>query len=227
MANSVADLITESFIDLAVIQPGETITTDMLANAFRMLNQLIASLSVERTIGYLAQHTNYTLVAGTAVYTLGVGGTLNTAIHPVRATSWSSASGQFSSGGLVLSMDEFRVKTLNATARRSVLPELIGADQKYPLITIEVFPTPDTAPGTLRLDYWTPIPQFATSGDTVDLPDGYEAMLHFNLAVALAPQYARQGGVTPELAANAQNSKAVIASKNADILGLNQQQPAA
>ncbi len=188
-----------------------------------MGNQVLSSWGAERLVNPNQQHTNYSLVAGTASYTLGVGGSLNTAAVPIQATAWTQSSGQFSTGGKVISFDEFRAKTLNATARRSVLGELIAADQNYPLIAVEIFPTPDTSPGTLRLDYYSAITQFTSTSDVVNLPSGYELALHSAIAVALAPQYARSGGVTPELAALAQNSKGVIVQKNADILGLNQQ----
>jgi len=227
MANTVADLIDEAFIDLAVIQPGETISADMLANTFRMINQLISSWSGERLVNPNQTHGNFTPVAGTSSYTFGAGGTFNTAAVPVQVTGWSQSSGNFSNGGKIISYDEFRTKTLNATARRSVLAELVTCDQNYPLMAIEMFPPPDTAPGTLRLDYYMVMTAFAATSTTVNLPPAYEQALHFNLAVAMAPQYARSGGVTPELAANAQNSKAVIVQKNADILGIGQAQQAA
>ncbi len=223
MANTVADLITQAFVDLAVIQPGETISSDMLANAFLMINQLLSSWSGERLINPNQMHSNYTPVAGTSSYTFGVGATFSTSAVPVQATAWTQSSGQFSTGGKIISFDEFRAKTLNATARRSVLGELVAADSHYPLIAVEIFPTPDTSPGTLRLDYYQVMTAFAATSTTVDLPPAYEMALHSNLAVALSPQYARSGGVTPELAALAQNSKGVIVQKNADILGIGQQ----
>ncbi len=224
---TVAELIDQAFVDLAVIAPGDGITALMLTQGFSMLNMMWGNWSAERVMAYLAQHGNFTPVAGTSTYTLGTGGTFTTSARPVRVTAWSSSVGNFSNGGAIMGFDEFRAKTLNATARRSQLPELVAADQEYPSINIELFPTPDTTPGTLRLDYWIPLVQFSSTGQTLTLPDEYFAALHFNLAVALAPQYARQGGITPELAANAQNTKAAIMQKNAEIIGLAAQQQAA
>ena len=81
----------------------------------------------------------------------------------------------------------------------------------------------------LYLKGWYATPIFNAVGDSADnLPSDYQQALHFNLAVALSPQYARVGGITPELAANASNSKGVIVARNASILGYGQaQQPAA
>ncbi len=224
MANTVADLIDEAFIDLGYMQPGDSISPDMLGNAFRMINQLISSWGAERLVNPKLTHTTFPIIsAGTSAYTMGTTGFLTTTAVPIQVTGWTQNSGQFSTGGKIISFDEFRAKTLNATARRSVLAELVAADQSYPLITVEMFPTPDTAPGDLRLDYYMALAPFASTATTVDLPPGYELALHSNLAVALAPQYARSSGITPELAALAQNSKAVIVQKNAEILGIGQQ----
>ncbi len=220
MSTLVSDIITQSFVDLAVIQPGETISSDMQANAFLVLNQMWSQWSAERTMAYLVVHQTFTITAGTSKYTLGTAGTLVASARPVQVTGWSQGSGNFSTGGDVLGFDEFRSKTLNATGRRSVLAELMAADDGFPNITIELFPTPDTAPGSLTLDFTTPLVAFPATSTSLTLPDGYEAALHFNLAVALAPQYARANGITQELAANAQNTKASIVQKNAEIIGI-------
>src|SRR6185436_18813028 len=142
MANTVADLVDEAFIDLAVIQPGETISADMLANAFRMINQLISSWSGERLVNPNQTHGNFTPVAGTSSYTFGVGGTFNTAAVPVQVTGWSQSSGNFSNGGKIISNDEFRTNTLNHPARPSVLAQLVACPPTYPLMDIPMFPVP-------------------------------------------------------------------------------------
>ncbi len=222
MSVLVSELIDEAFIDLGVIQPGETISSSMLQNAFLMLKQMVSSLSTERAMNYVAQHQTFTLAAGTSIYTVGTAGSLASVAQAIMITAWNASFGNFSTGGQIISFDEFRAKTLNATARRSILPELVAADQAFPNINLEVFPPPDVNPGTLRLDYFSPIPVFASTATSLTLPDGWELMLHSNLAVKLAPQYARTSGITPELAALAQNSKEAIMQKNAAILGLTQ-----
>ncbi len=222
-----ADIIDQAFIDLGVIQPGEAITAAMLANAFAVINQLLSSWSAEDLMAFNWYQQVLTLTAGTSAYTFGAAGSLVSTARPVRIINWkSSISTNFANGGAVISFEEFRTKNQNPTGRRSVLAEMVAADQNYPALNIEVFPTPDTSPGSLTLGYWGSITAFAATSTTVTLPDGYEEALHSNLAIALAPQYARVGGVTPELAALAQNSKAAIITKNAAILGKQQQQAA-
>lgn len=218
----VSDLITESFIDLGVIAPGETITTAMQTNAFLVLQQMMAGLSVEQAMNYVVYHQIFTLVAGTSAYTVGTGGTLVATANPNRITGWQSISNNFRNGGQIISFEEFHATIKDPFGSRSIIAQAVAADQLYPSINILVWPTPDTSPASLQLDYYASLPAYSTVGDTVTLPDGWQAMLHFNLAIALAPQYARQGGVPDALAANAQNSKALIVQKNAAIIGLTQ-----
>jgi hypothetical protein len=99
----------------------------------------------------------------------------------------------------------------------AAVPMFLAADTSWPLINIRVFPAP--IGGNIEVVFWTPITAFATVGDTVNLPPGFEEMLHFNLSLRLYPKYARVGGIPPELAANAQNSKAVIVAMNSPIAG--------
>ena len=228
MAFLVSELITEAFTHLGVITPSESISTDQQTNAFLVLKQMYSGWSADRLMAYLIYHQAFTLIAGTNKYTVGTAGSLVSTARPVAITGWDSRSGNFSTGGTVMSFEEFRAKYQNPTAKRSVLVEAVAADFLYPAINIEVYPTPDTSPGTLTLDYYSPLIEFAAVGtDIAALPDGFHQALAYNLAVALAPQYARVGGVTPELASMAQNSKAMIAQKNAAILGLNQAPAAA
>jgi hypothetical protein len=216
----VSDIITESFLDLAAIDPGVGITTAEQSDAFLRLNQIIAQWSTEQFSIFNLAHTSFPggLVAGTSSYTVGPGGSLATAARPVRITSAAAFSGSFSVPVPVLSFGDFEGRAINPTGRSSVLPEFIAADQGYPLVNLKVFPPPAISPGTLILDYWTVITAFATAGDTVNLPPGYERALHLALAVELWPQYPKQNdfAVLKGMADDAKNS---LMQLNAQILG--------
>lgn len=233
MAVLVSDLIVQAFINLAVIQPGEGITSTMQTSALAYLLQMQAGWVAEDLMNFNAVELGFPLTANVDGYTLGIGGTFDTfAQNITRVTSWGARSGNFTSGGNISTIDQFHAAQ-NAKAAIAVLPELVAADNHYPLITIRVYPFPTPVYGsgtmaTLLLKGWYQTPAFGALSDSVDnLPPGYQAALHFNLAIALSPQFSRVGGVTPELAANAQTSKGIIVAKNAAVLGYSQQQPAA
>lgn len=224
MATLVSDLIQQSFNDLGVTKAGELISPTMQLFALPLLQQLWSSFSAEEALAYLFQHQTFSLSPGTTIYTLGTGGTLATSARPVRVTGWTSVSGNFRNGGRIISFEELHAMGRNATAKRSVLAEAVAADTAFPAINVEVFPAPDTG-ANLLLDYYTPLVPFASVSDSLNLPDGWELMTHVELALVLAPQYARQGGVPPALVAAAANAKQTIMSKNAAILGLQQAAP--
>jgi hypothetical protein len=90
----------------------------------------------------------------------------------------------------------------------------VAADTSYPLINVRVFPPPSNTPGTLELAYYTPVTQFVTVGDTISLPQGWQDMLHFNLAQRLYPQYPRPSNMQM-IWDMAQRTKAALMVENA------------
>lgn len=218
MATLVSDIITEAFLDLAAIDPGVAITTAEQTDAFLRLNQLIASWSTEQFTVFGATHTALTVTAGTGTYTVGTGGTLVTAARPVRITGAQSVSGSFRQSVEVISWDEFASRISDPIGATSVIPKVMAADQGFPSINIKLFPTPAASPGTLWLDYWVAITAFATVGDTVTLPPGYERALHLGLAVELYPQYSKKADFAA-LKGMADAAKNSLMQLNMQILG--------
>jgi hypothetical protein len=170
-------------------------------------------------------HTSFALTAGTNIYTLGTGGSLVTAARALRVTGAQSVSGGFRSVLKVMSFDQFAAEVADPIAQTSVLGEVLAADGSFPSINLKIFPMPAGNPGALWLDYWSALAQFATVGDTINLPDGWARALHYNLALEIYPQYARAGGIDPVLAAKAQESKGALNALNAEILGRQQAPP--
>jgi hypothetical protein len=217
-----ADLIDESFIDLAVISPGMTITSTMQTKAFRLLQTMWSNWANERLMSYLPVHQNFSLIPGFTSYTLGPSGTFATTggLRAVMVTGWSAYYLNFRSGGRIMSLEEFHAENKDLLGSSTTLPTMVGADQGNPYITVEVFPSPASVAATLRLDYFTPLVQFSAVSDTISLPDGYEEAIRTGLAVRLYPQYQRPGVSLEVLAAAASNAKETIAQRNAAILGM-------
>ncbi len=229
---TVADLIQQAFLDLAVVQPGESISATMQTSAFAYFLQMYSGWNAEALMAWEIVNIPFTPTPGLNVYTLGVGGGINTGAftRPVRVMNWRANCGFFQTSGQIASMAEYWQKAQNRTGAVSLLPEIIATDTSYPLINVYLFPFPVAPPGALpapqiQLQFWAAV-TFTSLTDSMDnLPDAFQQALHYNLAIALSPQYSRVGGVTPELAANAQNSKAVIVQKNAEIWGYGQNAP--
>lgn len=210
-------IINQSFQDLKVLAPGGSVSPTVEADAFVYLNQLMSSLSIESPMAFNQVRQTFSLVYATVAYTLGSGGSFATTggKRAVKVTSWrANYGGVLGSGGAPLSMEEFGAQAKQMIGESAPIPALVGVDTAYPLINVRIHPPPSFVLGTIELGYWTPITQFATVTDVLAFEDGFEEMLHFNLAIILYPQYGRQGGIDPVLAANAQNSKAKIVAMN-------------
>jgi hypothetical protein len=218
----VSDLITQAFLDMGATVPGETPNGSEQADALLRLNQLLGTWSLERLTVPNKAHGSFTAVAGTKDYTFGVGGTLAVAplTRPICITGAASISGAFRQPVEVMGFDKFAAETSDSLGSTSVLALKLAVDASAPLINIRIFPTPATAPGLLWLDYWLVLAGFgAVSDDASGLTLEMQNALHWNLAVALYPQYPRAGGMPPELAANAQNSKGSIVELQRSLQG--------
>ncbi len=210
----VSDLIQQSFEDMAVVQPGETISAALMNNAFPVLNEFLNTLSAEQYAVFTQTLLTFALQPNQPNYTLGVGGSWNTASRIQKVVGWSAVYNNFRSGGAALKFPDFQAVAKDPAGSTSAIPLVLGADQAYPLLNVRVFPTPSFAAGSVELDCWQVIPQFASTASVVNLPVGYYNMLHFQLAIILYPKYARVGGMPPELAANAQNALAALVQQN-------------
>jgi hypothetical protein len=247
----VSDILNQAFVNLRVIPSGGTVGNDMQVAAFARLNQLLANLSTEGAMCFNQVIQSFALLASTSTYTLGAAGTFATTggLRAQKVTGWRAISGDMAKGGAVLPLAEFGeasaakqqalaelykmavlegvIATVPATLTAPI-PSVLAADTSFPSINIRIFPPPPaTGMGNVELAYWTPIPAFATVGDTVSLAPGYEQMLTYNLAVFLYPEYGdREQGLDPVLAQNAQQSKLAIIQQNT-ILMQQQSAPAA
>lgn len=221
-----SDIINQSFEDLGVIRPGETISSNLQNSAFLVLQQLWALNCIEKTFGTQWYHQTFTITAGTSVYTVGTGGSLASTADPVELVSWRSVSGSFESAGEIISFEEFDQKWQNINAESAVLAKAVASDGSVPSKTIRIAPVPASGPGSLILTYYALMPIMAILSDPAPTQPGYQDFLHNALAVELYPRYARTGAQSLQvLAANKQNALSVITALNARILGLQQAPP--
>ncbi len=224
MASTVEQIVLEAFADLGVIQPGDDLSSTIKANALLIFQQMVESWNLERPMN-LVTHFGGNLIAGSASYSYGPGGTMATGPVPLRVLSWTCKDGNYQTGGVILPYDEFRAKVQDGSSKTAKLIEFMTADRgniiSGNLIRLEVWPTPAASPGGVTLETIFALTTPASLSTSLSAyGPGFEAAFHYNLAVALAPQYARTGGVTEELAANALNSKAIIVQASNEIQGL-------
>lgn len=225
----VSDIYNQSFIDLGVIRPGETISATLGADALAQLIQLWALRTLDQTLTYAWYHDGgLVLVAGTDAYTVGTGGSLVTTAAPIRITGWTCKSGGFQNAGKPVSFEQFDAEVKDPLATSSKLISILAADGQVPTKNIRVFPVPAASPGTLTLDYFGPMVQISTAGQSLSFGPGYEYFMRKDLAVAMYPAYARSGALTIQtLTSQRDGAMALIQQNNAAIQQLGASAPPA
>lgn len=194
---TVTDLIKASLRLLRVYGPNETPTSTELSDGLTIINEMLDSFNAERLLVYQIGRAAHNLTAGVSLYTIGTGGTFNTA-RPIRIESAglildTSLGTQAIEVPLevLLYQDEWASITLKGLT--STYPRKMWYNPTYPLGTINLWPVPSGSSQQIVLYTWGVLTAFTTVGDTVSLPPGYSTFLRTNLAIWLAEEY----GVTP------------------------------
>jgi hypothetical protein len=214
---TVTDLIKASLRLLRVYGPNETPTSTEQSDGLVILNEMLDSFNAERLFVYQIARSTHTLTANQSLYTIGTGGSFNTA-RPARIesaglildSSLGTAQQVEVPIEVLLYQDEWASIYLKGLT--STYPRKMWYNPVYPLGEINLWPVPTGTTQKLVLYAWGLLTAFATVGDTVALPPGYGTLLRTNLAVWLAEEY----GVTPteNVIDQARNSKARVKDLN-------------
>ena len=198
---TVSELIHSSFRLIGAIAAGETLETAEEADAFVSLNQLLASWNTEGA-SLVARKRLMIAVFGNGPFVLSE--------RPARIESASVASGGIDSQLEIV--DSAGWEATPEKQAQSVYVRKLFCDYGYPISAVYIAPVPRLG-GQLEMWIYVPMLQFAAPAEVVNLPPGYEIALRYNFAVALLPEYPREG-VDPTLVAQAQSYKASIVQLN-------------
>lgn len=203
---SALELITSALKISGVLGQNETPTSSEADDGLTALNDMLDSWSVERTDIFTIAQNSFALVNGTASYTIGSGGTFSMA-NPRKIDN----------AFIRISNVDYPLKELNnqdydqlAYKANGSFPQFFYYDANYPLGTIYIYGVPTT--GTIYLDTWSPLTQFANLTTQYTFPLGYYRALRYNLAAELAPLY--RVSMKPEAIKIAADSLANIRNRN-------------
>ena len=204
------ELISRSLRLMGVLGTGRrTLTANEASDGLEALNGMLESFSLERLMVYQILEENFPLVAGTADYTIGSGGTFSTT-RPIKIESaFLRDSGSIDTPVVVIDNDAYDAIQLKTTQAR---PEYLYYDPIYPLAYVRLMYVPD-AVYTLYLNSWKQLQQFTDGTTSLALPPGYSRMIVYNLAIEMNAEY--QTKLAPEVVAIATQSKAAIKRLNA------------
>lgn len=216
---TVRDVVTDALRELGVLAAGETASADDAAYGFSSLNDLVDQWAAERLQIYTVTRTTWTLVSGTAAYTIGSGGDVSIA-RPVYVDHINFED-QSPTEPVEYQLDPLTedaharlpIKTLDAT-----LPTHYYYNPTYPLATVTFWPVPSSA--TLKGVIYTPtaVAEFADLDTSVALPPGYRRMLIKNVALDMAPAFERQP--SPGLLKDAADSVATVKRSNKRLMDM-------
>ena len=186
MAATANDLISRSLRILSVIGSGRrTAGSNELADGLVTLNAMMESLSIKRGLIYQFLEETHTLTSGTADYSIGTGGDINTD-RPIRienafirdSSSYDYPLKQINN----LAYDTVTLKTIKSR------PQYFFYDEIFPLAFIRLLYVPNSSE-TLHFNSWKSLQTFSTGSTAISLPLGYENMIVYNLAVFLYAEY--------------------------------------
>lgn len=206
---TVRDLIYDALSKINVVGIGQPLNAEDEQAAFRTLNDLLESWSVEGGLVYTQTEETFNLVSGQQDYTIGVGGEFNT-VQPFEIVALTTKLGD--SEYTATQYGETDWAAIQDKADSAGIPEVFYYNNNSPIGTIKFYPIPTGVTSTTIFSRKA-ITSFTSINNTVELPAGYRRALVYNLAVELAPSYEKEAGVTVKQVAI--KSKSNVFSYNA------------
>lgn len=210
---TVRDIIKGSLRLIGALAAGETPTAEEQQDAISAMRGMLDSWSTDGfTVQYRVRE-ELTLVSGTGSYTIGTSGTFNTA-RPIEIEQ-ATIKDESASPAIEMPLDLITLAEFAQIQSKSSqgIPEKLYRTGNAPLDTLTLWPIPSAA-YKLVLYSRKKLLTITDANTTIDLPEGYERAIKFNLAVELAPEYGKS--VPVEVGAVAIESKANIMRLNGE-----------
>lgn len=179
-------IIEQALRKIHVLGRGQNLTSDEAQDALTALNNLLSSWTVEGGLVYTETRETFSCTGATS-YSIGSGGDFNTT-RPVDV-----AAVYVTQGTIDYPLQKYDQQQYAAIQDKSTTgaSDYYYYDNNYPLGNLFLYPIPD-ASYTVTIYSVKPLTSFSALTTNVDLPEGYERALVFNLAVELAPDYERE-----------------------------------
>lgn len=187
-------LVTRALKKLQVIGGGQTPNSNDMADGFAVLNSLLDGWKADKLTIYQVDEAEFSFVAGTASYTLGIGGTFNRVrpsfLRQVSIMIYTNPALPMELPIDVFDNQQWQAVSIKATPSR--LPTGVHINFTFPLMILTYWPVPNDATVKTKLYCETPLDEFATLDTAYSLPPGYRRALEFNLAMEMAPDFERE-----------------------------------
>lgn len=183
--NNPLSIIQDAYFDAGLIGVGQTVNGEQIVMGMRKLTDLINLWQTQGLKLWLNVDTSITLVAGTATYTLGPGGTVDMT-KPMRVVEayYADANGVRRPLTPLAWADYVRLSTVNQSG--SVNSYFVN--KQATLLSVLFWPAPDTtaALGVGHLVLQTQVTNFINLTETMNFPLEWRIALRWGLADELA-----------------------------------------
>lgn len=187
------DIIKTSLKAAGALGIGQDPLAEDVNDAFYQLNTMISGWRASKR--YLVyQLVDLSCVSTGAVqYTVGPGGAIDVAVRPtkleaafVRQINVPQPNSPDYPLQVIESKEDYSLITVK---QQTSFPAFIFLETAWPLGVLHPWPVPLSAIYELHIIVRQLLPTFKTLGEVINLPDGYEDAIQFNLAVRLAAIY--------------------------------------
>lgn len=215
MSISVSDFIRLALMEIRVARAGDVVNPDDMADSLLILNELLDAFNADERALYTQFITSFTLTPNLQPHTIGVS-------TNVPAPTWNVTIARpmkVLAANLIISSnirmplnlrDDAWWMDLRARAVTSAIPTDLFYSPDWPNGSVSLWPVPMAA-YSLELEYETLLASLA-SGDTFDLPPGYQQALRLTLAERLAPAFGQSLSSSTER--RAREARALIWGNN-------------
>lgn len=200
------NIIEGALRKIAVLGRGVTLSASDLEDARQVLNNLLGSLSAQGGFIYYQNRETFNLTNAQS-YTIGSGGDFDTE-RPIAIKNAFTSSGTVD---YALRQIDFKQYDGITTKDIGGIPEDFFYDANYPIATIYLYPKP-TSVQTITITSDKQLTSFDTVDQVFDMPAEYEAMLIYNLAEWIAPEYEREA--PPSVKRLATRTRNVVIAQN-------------
>lgn len=202
------DIITSALRKIHVVGIGASLNAEEADQALDTLNNMLSSFSAEGALIFTESLENFPLVGNQEAYTVGPGLDFNT-IAPLYIKAAYVRQGQTD-----YPLEEYDESEYAGISQKSVsgsVPRIYYYNANFVNPTIFLYPVPSS--DTFFMSSRKPLTSFSSLDAIFEMPEQYKAMLIYNLAVWIAPEYERDASPTVMRIANS-SKKAVIAQND-------------
>lgn len=176
------DIVKGALRKIQALGRGESLDSEDAEIVRASLNAILATITAQGGFVFTNAAETFTLDGSTS-YTIGSGGDFDTSIpREIMAATYTIDGADYP-------LDVIDVKRYADIQVKSTqgYPDFLYFDYGHPLAKIYLYPVPSS--GTLKLYSKKPLTSFTSLDSDFSMPAEYQAMLEYNAAVWVAPEF--------------------------------------